>query len=90
MNSLKIAEKGQGKSLKASFAQNDSPADLRTPDLGKDEEVKFSLAAIQESQKESGKELRGITFEKTPQLNQLTLGMDSEITDMQGSIKLAE
>lgn len=42
MNSLKIAEKTNGKTLKASFAQNDSPGDLRMPDLGQDEDVKFS------------------------------------------------
>jgi hypothetical protein len=50
LNSLKIAEKTAGKSLKASFAQNDAPADMRIPDLGADEDVRFSLAAIKESQ----------------------------------------
>jgi len=62
MNSLKIAEKTQKKSLKASFAQDETAADLRTPNLGADEDVKFSLAAIQESQKESGKQLQGVNF----------------------------
>jgi len=28
---------------------------MRIPDLGKDEDVKFALAAIDESQKETGK-----------------------------------
>merc|ERR1712032_123900 len=55
MNSLKIAEAGAGKKLKASFAQNDAPGDLRTPDLGVDEDVKFAQQSIAESQKESGK-----------------------------------
>jgi len=55
MNSLKIAEKTSGKKLKATFAQRDPASDMRTPDLGRDEDVKFSLAAIDESQKESGK-----------------------------------
>jgi len=49
MNSLKIAEKGAQKTLKATFAQSDEPSDLRIPDLGQDEDVKFSLAAIKES-----------------------------------------
>ena len=39
-NSLKIAEKGAKKTLKASFAQSDEPKDLRIPDLGADEDVR--------------------------------------------------
>jgi hypothetical protein len=41
MNSLRIAEKSNGKALKASFAQNDI-TDMRMPDLGADEDVKFA------------------------------------------------
>ena len=53
MNSLKIAERGAKKSLRANFAQSDNPKDLRLPDFGKDEEIKNSLAAIPESEKEN-------------------------------------
>ena len=90
MNSLKIAEKGQGKELKASFAQNDQPADLRTPNLGQDEDVKFSLAAINESQKETGQQLKGVSFAHDGVQYAQSMGPDSEIADMQNSIKLAE
>lgn len=61
MNSLKIAENGAKKSIKAAFAQHDN-TDLRTPNLGQDEDVKFALASINESQKETGKQLVGVTF----------------------------
>jgi hypothetical protein len=37
---LRIAEAQSKKKLKASFAQNDTPADMRTPDLGADVETK--------------------------------------------------
>jgi hypothetical protein len=90
MNSLRIAEKGAGKSLKASFAQNDAPTDLRTPNLGADEDVKFSLAAINESQKETGQQLKGVTFGGDVVQYAQSQGMDSEIKDMQSSISLAE
>jgi len=50
MNSLKIAERTAKKTLKANFAQADAPKDIRIPDLGQDEEVKNSLAAINESE----------------------------------------
>ena len=53
MNSLKIAERGAKKNLKANFAQNDTPKDLRMPDFGRDEEIMNSLAAIKESEKEN-------------------------------------
>ena len=52
MNSLKIAERGAKKSLKANFAQMDKPTDMRVIDLGQDEEIKNSLAAISESELE--------------------------------------
>jgi len=90
MNSLKIAEQGQGKELKASFAQNEAPADLRTPNLGQDEDVKFSLAAINESQKETGQQLKGVSFAHEGVQYAQSQGMDSEIADMQSSIRLAE
>jgi hypothetical protein len=48
------------------------------------------LAAISESQKESGKELKGVSFKHDDVQYSQSLGMDSEIADMQGSIKLAE
>jgi hypothetical protein len=35
-NSLRIAEAQSKKKLKASFAQNDTPTDMRVPDLGAD------------------------------------------------------
>ena len=53
MNSLKIAEKTAKKTLDAKFGK-DKPKDLKTIDLGADEEVKQSLASISESQKELG------------------------------------
>jgi len=90
MNSLRIAEKGAGKALKASFAQNDAPSDLRTPNLGADEDVKFSLAAINESQKETGQQLKGVTFGGDVVQYAQSQGVDSEIKDMQSSISLAE
>ena len=52
MNSLKIAERGAKKSLKANFAQNEKPKDMRVIDLGQDVEITNSLAAISESEKE--------------------------------------
>jgi len=76
--------------LKASFAQNDAPADLRTADLGADEDVKFSLAAINESQKESGRQMEGVTFAKNTVQYAQSAGPDSEIADSQSSINLAE
>ena len=56
MNSLRIAEKEEKKELKAKFVQESSP-DMRIPDLGKDEDVKNSLASIDETQKETGHSL---------------------------------
>lgn len=58
MNSLKIAERGAKKELKANFAQNDKPKDLRVPDFGQDQEIKNSLAAISESEKENKHKLK--------------------------------
>ena len=58
MNSLKIAERGAKKSLRASFAQNDRPKDLRTPDFGQDLDVKNALASIKDSEKENKHEFK--------------------------------
>lgn len=90
MNSLKIAEKGAHKELKASFAQNDAPVDMRIPDLGADEDVKFSLAAIKETQKETGKEVHAQELAQAPVQYAQSMGKDLEIADSVGSLNLAE
>lgn len=63
---------------------------MRTPDLGKDEDVKFALASIDESQKESGKQLHGVVFGQKPVQYAESKGLDQDITDSASSINLAE
>ena len=89
MNSLQIAESGSGKALKASFAQ-DKHEDMRVPDLGQDEDVKNSLAAIGEAQKESGKTIGGVNFGQKQVQYAQSLGQDVEVSDSIGSINMAE
>ena len=63
---------------------------MRIPNLGTDEDVKFSLASIDESQKESGKQLKGVTFGQQGVEYAKSTGPDSEIADSIGSVNLAE
>ena len=90
MNSLKIAEKGAKKSLKASFAQSDTPKDMRIPDLGVDEDIKNATEAIGEAQKESGKKMSGVNFGQAPVRYAQSTGPDSDIADATNSISFAE
>jgi len=53
-NSLKIAEMGAKKELKASFAASDKPKDMKVVDNGPDADMAQSLASLAEAQKETG------------------------------------
>jgi len=88
-NSLKIAESGAGTKLKAAFAQN-AQEDMRIPDLGPDEDVKLSQAAINEAQKENGKEIKGVTFAQEPVQYAQSSGFDVDINDSNSNLNMAE
>jgi hypothetical protein len=90
LNSLKIAERGQKKELKASFAQSDTPKDMRIPDLGVDEDIKNATESIGEAQKETGKKIPATSFGQLPVQYAQSAGVDSDIADATSSISFAE
>jgi len=63
---------------------------MRIPDLGQDEDVKNSLAAINESQKETGKKIGGVSFGQQSVQYKPSAGLDADIVDATGSINFAE
>lgn len=63
---------------------------MRIPDLGQDEDIKNSLAAINEAQKEAGSKMAGVQFGQKPVQYAQSAGPDSDIADATSSISFAE
>ena len=85
MNSLKIAERGAKKELKANFAQMEKPKDMRIVDLGKDEDVMNAALSIKESETENNK-VMAIDLVQKPVQYKTAFVQDSEIGETNDSL----